>query len=138
MSPLFALLRDVARREGGALAEEEVLHLAGDELLRFFLPGHETILVEDHFHAILPQLPRLRRDVVVNALSDLAGPRWGVEAGHLLLEFHALDRPTALVADGRLVAGTGCALAHAADRTTGGRFRLESRRRASTSVCDAP
>src|SRR5262249_60617757 len=72
---LFGLLRDIARRECGSFAKEEVFHVLGDELLRFFLPRHQPVLVEDHLHAILPELPCLRRDVFVDALAEFAGPR---------------------------------------------------------------
>ena len=57
---LFGLLRDVPGGQGGAFAEEEILHVLGNEFLGFLLPGHEPVLVEDHLHAILPELPGLR------------------------------------------------------------------------------
>ena len=96
---LFRLLRDVVGRERGSFAEEEVLHLRADQLLAFFLPGHQPVLVEDHLLALFPELPGLRRDVLVDALADLAGPRRRVQARHLLLELDALHLAAALVGD---------------------------------------
>src|SRR5579859_805270 len=108
---LLRLLRNVSRRERGALAEEELFHVLRDELLRFFLPGHQAVLVEDHLHPILPELPRLRGDVVVHPLTELTGPRQRVEAGQLLLKFLTEDHAAALVADRRC---RGCArISHA-------------------------
>src|SRR5262245_16852958 len=78
---LFRLLWHVSRRQGGAFAEKEVFHVLGDEVLRFLLPGHQAVLVEDHLHAILPELPRLGRDILVDPLTELARPRRRVQAG---------------------------------------------------------
>src|SRR4030095_5769631 len=68
-TPLLRLLRHVPGRQRRAFTEEEVFHVLGDEVLRLFLPRHEAVLVEDHLHAILPELPRLRRDVLVDPLT---------------------------------------------------------------------
>ncbi len=66
---------------GALLAEQELFHLFGDEGLRFLLEGEQAVLVEDHLHPFLPLLPRLGRDVVVDALAKRARPRRGLEAG---------------------------------------------------------
>src|SRR5687768_12907172 len=60
------LFRFVLRRQRLGSAEQEVLHLLGHQLLRFFLPRHQAVLVEDHLHALFPQLPRLSRHIVVD------------------------------------------------------------------------
>ena len=51
---LLGLLRNVIGRQGGTLAEEKILHVFRHELLRLFLPGHQSILVENHFHSLFP------------------------------------------------------------------------------------
>jgi hypothetical protein len=99
---LLGLLGDVSGRQRGAFAEKKVLHVLGDELLSFFLPRHQPVLVEDHLHAILPELPGLRRNVLVHPLTELAGPRRSIEAGELLLKLLAEDLASGLVADRKL------------------------------------
>src|SRR5262249_41616315 len=94
---LLRPLRDVSGRERGALAKEKIFHVLGDEILRFFLPRHQPVLVQDHLHPFFPELPRLGRDVVVDPLTELAWPRHIVEAGQVLLKFDAEDRPPAFV-----------------------------------------
>src|SRR5208282_1572989 len=42
-----------------------------------------------------PHFPRLFRDVLVNALAEIAFPWDAVEAGHFFAEFHALHHPRA-------------------------------------------
>src|ERR1700730_1168249 len=88
-SVLFCLFRNVPGRQRGALAEEEVFHVLGHELLRLLLPWHQPILVQDHLHAVFPELPGVRRDVLVNPLAELARPRRGIESGKLLLKLDA-------------------------------------------------
>src|SRR5258707_61651 len=72
-----------------------------DEFLGLFLPGHQPLLVQDHLHALLPQFPRLCGNVVVDALAELTGPRWGVKAGQVFLKFVTEDASPALVPDSR-------------------------------------
>src|SRR5581483_8270774 len=60
----------------------------------------QAVLVEDHLHPILPELPRLRRDVLVDALTEFAGPRRRVESRQLLLELLAEHHAARGVADG--------------------------------------
>src|SRR5438105_1613617 len=88
---LLGLLRDVSGRQSGAFAEEEILHVLRHQLLRFLLPWHEAVFVEDHLHTLLPELPRLGGDVLVDPLAKFTGPRRGIEAGELLLELRAED-----------------------------------------------
>src|ERR1044071_4752234 len=97
LGQLLGLLRDVARRQRRPLAEEEVFHVLGDQILRFLLPGHQPVLVEDHLHAILPELPRLRGDVLVDPLAELAGPWRCIETRQLFLKFHTEDGAPARV-----------------------------------------
>src|SRR6185503_18724066 len=104
---LLRLLRDVVGRQRGSFTEEEVFHLLANQLLAFLLPGHQAVFVEDHLLAFLPELPRLRRDVLVDALPDLAGPRRRVQAGQVLLELDALHHASALVGDRFVVRARG-------------------------------
>src|ERR1700680_709291 len=92
-SVLLRLLGDVPWRQRGALAEEEVFHVLAHELLSLFLPRHQPILVQDHLHAVFPQLPGFRRDVLENPLAELTGPRRGVEPWKLLLKLDAEHVP---------------------------------------------
>src|SRR5215813_1422629 len=94
---LLGLLRDVIGRQGGTLSEEEVLHMFRDELLRLFLPRHQAVLVENHLHPLFPQLPRVERDVFVDALTELSRPRRRVEAWQFLLKLHAEHFATGLI-----------------------------------------
>jgi hypothetical protein len=95
------------------LAEEEILHVAGDEFLRLLLPRHEPVLVEDHLHPLFPHLPGLRGDVLVDPLPQLARPRRCVQSGEILLKLHAVHRPAAFIAGGRLGrSGCGIAVGH--------------------------
>ncbi|OFW07594.1 MAG: hypothetical protein A3I61_17535 [Acidobacteria bacterium RIFCSPLOWO2_02_FULL_68_18] len=87
--------------------------MAGDERLRFLLPGHQAVFVQDHLLALFPQLPGLRRDVFVDPLSQFAGPGRGVEAGQLLLELDASHDPATLVAGRRgVLRWCGSAVVH--------------------------
>src|SRR5262249_39947072 len=98
----------VIRREGGALSEEEILHVLRDEVLRLFLPRHQTILVENHLHSLFPQLPRVERDVLVDPLTKLSRPWRRIEARKLLLKLHAEHLASTLVGTG---ARSGCWIA---------------------------
>src|SRR5207248_8380749 len=80
-------------------AEKEIFHVLGDEVLRLFLPWHETILVQNHLHALFPELPRGRRDVLVDALAELTGPGRRIESGHFFLILPAKHFAPALIAD---------------------------------------
>ena len=68
-----------------------------DELLGLLLPRHQPVLVEDHLHALFPELPGLGGDIFVDPLAQLAGPGLSLEPGQLLLEFlaeHRAARPS--------------------------------------------
>ena len=108
----FDLLRDVARRQRRALAEEEILHLLQDQLLRLFLPRHQAVLVEDHLLPFLPELPRLRRDLLVDPLADFARPGWRVESGSSFWNLTQNTLRPALIAR-RLGVDAGRPAAHA-------------------------
>src|SRR6516225_8334334 len=97
---LLRLLGYVLRRERRAFAEEEVLHVLRDEVLRLFLPRHQAVLVENHLHPVFPHLPGLRGDICVDTLAQFARPRWFVEARELFLELHAEDLAPADIANG--------------------------------------
>src|SRR5262249_18777700 len=61
------------------------------------LPGHETVLVEDHLHALFPKLPGIGRDLLVDPLPKLSWPRWIIEPGKFFLELDAEDLTAAFV-----------------------------------------
>src|SRR5438093_8568329 len=71
---LLRLLGNVAWRKRGALAEEKIFHVLGDQILRLLLPWHQAVLVQDHLHPLFPELPGVFRDALVDALPELAGP----------------------------------------------------------------
>src|SRR5438093_9693390 len=73
--------------------------MAGDEILRLLLPGHQAVLVQDHLHPLFPELPRVSRHVLVDALAQVARPRRFVEPGQLFLELDAEHFAAALVGD---------------------------------------
>src|SRR5262245_45125005 len=58
----------------------------GDEFLRLLLPRHEAVLVENHLHPIFPELPGVGRDVLVDALPELARPGRRIEPRQFLLK----------------------------------------------------
>src|SRR5215213_4150187 len=95
---LFGLFWNIARRQRRALAEKEVFHVLRDQLLRFLLPGHEPVLIENHLHPLFPQPPGVEGDVLEDALPQLARPGRCVEPGHLLLELLAEHASGAVVA----------------------------------------
>src|SRR5690349_15414278 len=76
VSDLLRLLWNVSRWERGPGPEKEIFHVPRDQFLRFLLPRHQTVLVEDHLLPLFPHLPRLRGDVFINPLSEFTGPRW--------------------------------------------------------------
>src|SRR4030095_7300781 len=92
LPPLLRPRRRVPGRQRRAFTEEEVFHVLGDEVLRLFLPRHEAVLVEDHLHPILPELPGLGGDVLVDPVAEIARPRRRVEPGQGFLELDAEDR----------------------------------------------
>src|SRR5215213_167195 len=98
---LLGLLGHEPWRQRRALAEEEVFHVLRDELLRFLLPRHQAVLVEDHLHSLLPHLPGVERDVLVDSLPQLTRPRRVLESGELLLELLAEHAAPVAVAAGR-------------------------------------
>src|SRR5262249_12607629 len=130
---LLRLLRYVTRRKRRPFAEEKIFHVLGDEILGFLLPRHQPVLVEDHLHPILPELPGRRRDVVVDPLPELARPRRRVEAGELLLKLLAEHHPPALVADRQLRRVVTARISHDGDCTGfHGRTAPPARRRSGT------
>ena len=74
------------RRQLGAFAEEVFFHLLEQEFLRFGLAQVEAVLVHDHLHVFHPALPRLFRNVFVDALAQRVAVEGNfVEAGQFLL-----------------------------------------------------
>src|SRR4029453_14419570 len=97
---LLGLLRNVIGRQGGTLAEEKILHVFRHELLGLFLPGHQSILVENHLHSLFPQLPGVERHVFEDSLTEFPRPGRRIESRKLLLELHAEHLASALVRAG--------------------------------------
>src|SRR4051812_49741700 len=69
---LLLLRRDVIRRELRAFAEEELLHVMPDDLLRLLVRGGEAGFVCYPFCVLPPQPPRLLPDGLVDTVSPLA------------------------------------------------------------------
>src|SRR5262245_51506830 len=90
---LLRLLRLIVRRQRRPFAEEKVLHVTRDQILRLLLPRHQAVFVQDHLHPIFPELPRICGDVLVDPLPQFARPRWRVEPRQLLLELHTEHGP---------------------------------------------
>src|SRR5262252_4378371 len=113
---LLCLLGHVPRRERCPLPEKEVFHVLGDQVLRLLLPRHQAVLVQDHLHPLFPELPRVLRHVLVDALAELARPWRRIEARQLFPELRAHHRAPAFVRGGRRRLRRGSAgISHAAD-----------------------
>src|SRR4030095_8907639 len=95
----------------GPRPEEKIFHVPGDRFLRFLLPRHETVLIENHLLPVFPHLPRLGGHALIDALSKLAGPWRGIARGQILLELHAVhDAPTGI--SHRTIGVGCCAIVH--------------------------
>src|SRR4051794_36333447 len=55
----------------GVLAEEELLHLLAEEVARALLGEVQAIGADQRLRVLLPELERLRRDVLVDAQPEL-------------------------------------------------------------------
>src|ERR1051325_2984867 len=82
---------DVVGRELGALAEEILLGLLVEQPLPLGGGQIQPVLVDDHLRELQPPLPRLHRDVVVDALPELVLERLVRDRGQLLAQLRALD-----------------------------------------------
>src|SRR5690606_35690824 len=71
--------------------EEEFLHLAFQELARLRVDGAEAILVDEHGLVPQPLLPAGFRDVLEDALAELAGIGLEVQAFGALLQHDAIN-----------------------------------------------
>src|SRR5215469_7935005 len=89
------LARDghVIRREGRSFAEEELLHLPGDDLLCFERRGIQSELVDEHLHVLYPKIPGLLRYVFVDALAQLSAPGRLIQARQLPSKLHTFHHP---------------------------------------------
>src|SRR5438105_774112 len=85
--------RLVVGRERRALAEEVLLGLVEEDLVRLLAAAGQAVLVHDHLEVLEPHLPGFLRDVVVDALPQLVGERLVLQAGQLSLELLALHHP---------------------------------------------
>ncbi len=91
------LLRHIAWRDAGRVAEQELFHLFRDDHLRLFLEWQQAVLVQNHFHPLFPHLPGLARDVVVDPLTERTRPRRSVETRQVTAEFETVDGPAARI-----------------------------------------
>src|SRR5258706_14990165 len=95
MSPgdrvLLGLGRDVIGRELRPLAEEELLALLPQDLLRLGRHQVETVFIDQHLRVLEPQLPRLLRDVLEDALPERVVERLPLDAFGLAAELDAFD-----------------------------------------------
>src|SRR6266849_573781 len=89
----LGLRRLVVGRQRRALAEEVLLRLVEEDLIRLLASPGEAVLVHDHLEMLQPHLPGLLRDAVVDALPELVGERLEFQAGQLALELDALHHP---------------------------------------------
>src|SRR4051812_33696844 len=85
--------RLVVRRQLRAFAEEELLRLIEEDLVRLLGAAPEPVLVHDHLEMLEPQLPGVLRDAFVDALAQVVVPRLELEAGQLLPDLCALHHP---------------------------------------------
>src|SRR5674476_564599 len=74
-----------------AFAEEILFHFRGDECARFRIERIEAVLVDQHGLMHEPCLPGFLRDMLVDALAELAGPWSEREALGFAMEFYAVD-----------------------------------------------
>src|SRR5690348_2592282 len=85
--------RDVARRGLGALAEEMALGLLHEVLAGARIGEVEAVLVHQHRLVAQPLLPRFLRDVLPDALAELAGVGREIQPLGLAAELDALHHP---------------------------------------------
>src|SRR3954471_21289209 len=83
--------RLVVRRQLRPFAKEELLGLIEEHLVRLLRAAREPVLVHDHLEVLEPELPRVLRDVLVDALAQVVVPRLELEARQVLPELCALD-----------------------------------------------
>src|SRR6185436_10509661 len=96
MSPearvLLGLGWHVIGRELRALAEEELLALLLENLLRPRRHQVQAVLVDEHLGMLEPELPRLLRDVVEDLLAQLVIPGLPLDALELFPHFDAVHQ----------------------------------------------
>src|SRR5438128_3372603 len=83
----------VVGRQRRSLAEEVLLGLVEEDLVRLLAAAGQTVLVHDHLEMLQPHLPGFLRDVVVDALAQLVVEGLVLQAGQLPLELLALHHP---------------------------------------------
>ena len=83
--------RDKLRRQPRALAEEKLLHLFHQELLRRWCPRLQPVLIQQHLLPVYPLAPRLLGHVLENLLAELRVEGRLFQALHLLFVANAKD-----------------------------------------------
>src|SRR6266576_201245 len=81
--------RNVSGRHFCAGAEKMLLHLLGQPFPGAGIGERKAILVDEHRLMLQPLLPRLLRDVLVEALAELARIRRKIEPFRFAAELHA-------------------------------------------------
>jgi hypothetical protein len=76
-------------RQLGAGAKEILLHLFDKELLRLWLPGLETVFIEQHFGVLGPHPPGFGAYVFIDLLPQFGIERGFIQAGEFAAEFYA-------------------------------------------------
>src|SRR5262249_43089185 len=91
---LSVLLRHVVgRRLHAPAAEQELLALLLEHVVRLLLRQIEPVLVDDSLGVLDPLLPGLRRDRLVDALAQSVVERLVGQPGQGLPQLRALDHP---------------------------------------------
>src|ERR1700753_1970327 len=75
----------------GTRAEEELLHLTFKKLSRLGLNRRQAILVDQHCLMLQPARPSLLRDILEDALAELAGIRLAVESRGFSFQYYTLN-----------------------------------------------
>src|SRR5918911_3009690 len=88
------LWRDVSRGDIGTGAEEVALGLLHEVFARARVGEIQPVLVHEHGLVLEPLRPGFLRDVLPDALAELAGIRGKLEALGLAAEFDALHHPS--------------------------------------------
>ncbi len=86
--------RHEVRRQRRAFAEEELLALFAEDLVRLHAGEIEAVLVDDHLRVLQPHLPCFQGDLVVDAFAEFVIERFVRHRRKLFLELGAFDCAT--------------------------------------------
>src|SRR5690242_3556774 len=77
----------------GILAEEEFLHLLAQDLAGIGVGQIQPIMVDEQARMLLPHLPGLLRDIVIDALANLTGDGRFLQPWQLPAQFDTMYHP---------------------------------------------